>query len=228
MEERYTLYHGTDFRIITMSEKERLDYFSIVKRVIDALWAYFKPLYTTQTQVAKKMPDGSYGFVSQPLIEKYRQTFAEQGKESVYSNLLQKLSMLEARDLGSGMYQYDSLYLSGDKNKACRYANCSFAGGEYGLIAYRLIEGFDIINPLEFTPDTGLLSDMDIVKAFSQENVADPIVVTIDGISPKDLLNEDGNPVSVSLFENGLHEYLSFRLCKTIDLKNYSIKHLRQ
>ena len=99
--------------------------------------------------------------------------------------------MLEANENGSQYYQYGDLYLTGDKNKARRYALSSFAGGEIGLIAYRLIQGAEILGWDSCNNDESLKKTIESIKSFAEAQ-AIPVVIPISDLSLDGFLSYNG------------------------------------
>ena len=230
MGQLFTLYHGTDARIVSMTKDERNNFLSKTDLIISRLWDVFKPYYT-EFVPRRIVRHGEVIDTFMRLIEQYKDDFYKIGKSYVYVNLTEKLSMLEARYDGSGFYQYGSLYLAAVEDTAKDYARRSFAGGELGLIAYRLIEAMDVLQFPEWKPDTetkGLIKEF---MDFAAEGKEDPVVITIGGIDSDDLLTETGGSISGALDFLEKFGYLpdfKFRYKGELDLSSYPMEHLKK
>ena len=194
----FTMYHGTDARVVSMSRDERRDFLSKIDLIISRLWEVYKPYYTEYVP-RKIVRHGEEINTYMRSIEQYKGQFEKLGKQIVYSNMFEKLSMLEARYNGSGFYQYGSLYLAAVERSAKDYARRSFAGGELGLIAYRLIEAMDVLQFPEWEPDVEIQELIKQFMDFADEGKSDPVVITIDGIDSDNLLTEKGEDISWEL-----------------------------
>lgn len=62
------LYHGTDARIISMSETERNAYLSNCQKVIDYLWDTYKPYHLTYEDVETEL-NGNKAYVSRSKLK---------------------------------------------------------------------------------------------------------------------------------------------------------------
>ena len=94
------LYHGTDARLISMSESERCEYLSDCQKVIDYLWDIYKPYYHTQEEVEAER-NGNKIFIIQRKLERYKNYIIEHSNEALWQNLDEKLMMLELKDIGN-------------------------------------------------------------------------------------------------------------------------------
>lgn len=209
MEEKsLILYHGTDARFVRMSKEERMEYLDKCKKVIDYLWELFQPLWQKEVQQVT-LPNGAKIFDSSSRkIEQLKSNFINAGEQELYSRLLSRLSMVDSWKGGSKWYQYDFLCVTGDKEKAERYAKRSFAGGEFGYIAYDLICGAEFLNL--FTNE--ILEEISLyieeIKIFS--NSQEPIVITIDDLAPEFLYVETSDK-PFSEIPSVLIKHLSFK-----------------
>ena len=226
----FTLYHGTDARIVSMTKDERNNFLSKTDLIISRLWDVFKPYYT-EFVPRRIVRHGEVIDTFMRSIEQYKDDFYKIGKSYVYVNLTEKLSMLEARYDGSGFYQYGSLYLAAVEDTAKDYARRSFAGGELGLIAYRLIEAMDVLQFPEWKPDTETKGLIEEFMDFAAEGKEDPVVITIAGIDSDDLLTETGGSISGALDFLEKFGYLpdfKFRYKGELDLSSYPMEHLKK
>ena len=215
MMEYLTLYHGTDARIARMAKNDRLDYIAKCNLVIDRLFPYLKPLIEYQN-VEKKLPSGEtiYTTDTEWPLKRYEEILNKKEHEYFYANLAEKISMIDSRNRGSGLYQYGALYLTDSIEKAKRYAGRSYAGGEAGLCAYQFIRGCEIIDFPEFNPDEETLKAIEAVKEFGVEGKEEPIVFTFTNVDISLLKSEDGRDITkaeLNLMEEFDEIGLSFR-----------------
>ena len=130
--------------------------------------------------------------------------------------------MLEANENGSPNYQYGDLYLTGDKNKAKSYALRSFAGGEIGSIAYRLIQGAGILGWINLDEQDEVYKAIGKIKQFAEDE-PNPVVLKIKDIGVGNLLLENGNPVQQK--DLALVRYGSFRCKDNFDLSMDNVEY---
>lgn len=221
------LYHGTDARILAMSKEERLNYKKECNLIIDTLYPFFQPLMKWErTEI---IVDGNKICGHQyPLKLKYGKILNEKGGKGLYDNLFEKLMMIDSRNNNAGLYQYENLYLCSTKSTAAHYATRSYAGGEIGLMAYRLIQGADIINFENFRPDSNIQSIMNRIKDFAKEGNEKPAIVTIENIDLDFLSFEDGRPIKKENFADWLERnrkhQLKFRYTKSLELSDCKVE----
>lgn len=228
---KITLYHGTDARILEMTKEEREQYKRECNLVIDALFPLYKPLLVQEK--VETAYNGQTRYVYEyPLKLKYESVLKEKGDEYMYINLLEKLLMIDAQKNGAELYQYKDLYLCSLKRSAMNYAQRSYAGGETGLIAYRLIKGAEIIGFDNMYNDQVVKQAAERIKEFAKEGNERPAIITIEGVDIKDLLREDGRPLSdIDLkLINDLAKVagFKFRYTKPIELSKYKIELLNK
>lgn len=229
MAQLITLYHGTDARMVAMTKDERDGYLAIVDRVTTKLWDFFKPYYNEYIP-RKIVRHGEVIETYMRSIEQYKGFFDNLDKSYVYANLIQKLSMLDARDNGSGLFQYGSLYLAVTEHSAEKYAYSSFAGGESGLTAYRLIEAITLLQFPQWQPTPETQKGIHTIMQFASEEKSDPVIIRIDGIDRNNLLTEDGNdPTNYfeMLDQCDPRMDLKFRYKGNLDLTKYPMTHLK-
>ena len=165
------LYHGTDARIIKMTEEERNNYINICHAVVNYLWSFFKPLFQERK------------------LEHYKDMLSPKDNPNLYANVYEKLSMVDMMNNGCQQYQYGDLYLTSCGFSAANYSRRSFAGGEIGLIAYRMIEAAETIGFDGLYKNNTAVYDIKTVKQFALEE-SEPIVIKVRDIDPL-LLQED-------------------------------------
>ena len=222
-----TLYHGTDARILSMSKEERLQYKKECDLIIDTLYPFFQPLLKWEKTEIKVDGKTIFGY-EYPLKLKYGKILNEKGGMYMYQNLFEKLAMIDCRNNNAGLYQYENLYLCSSKLGAADYASKSYAGGELGLIAYRLIQGADIINFENFRPNSNIKSIMDRIREFAKEGNEKPAIVTIENIDVDYLSFEDGKPIEKDNFAEWLEprrkRQLKFRYTKPLELSECKVE----
>ena len=222
-----TLYHGTDARILSMSKEERLQYKKECDLIIDTLYPFFQPLLKWEKTEIKVDGKTIFGY-EYPLKLKYGKILNEKGGMYMYQNLFEKLAMIDCRNNNAGLYQYENLYLCSSKLTATSYATSSFAGGEMGLIAYRLIQGADIINFENFRPNSNIQSIMNKIREFAKEGNEKPAIVTIENIDVDYLSFEDGKPIEKDNFAEWLEprrkRQLKFRYTKPLELSECKVE----
>lgn len=222
-----TLYHGTDARILSMSKEERLQYKKECDLIIDTLYPFFQPLLKWEKTEIKVDGKTIFGY-EYPLKLKYGKILNEKGGMYMYQNLFEKLAMIDCRNNNAGLYQYENLYLCSSKLTAASYATSSFAGGEMGLIAYRLIQGADIINFENFRPNSNIQSIMNKIREFAKEGNEKPAIVTIENIDVDYLSFEDGKPIEKDNFAEWLEprrkRQLKLRYTKPLELSECKVE----
>lgn len=217
------LYHGTDARLIAMSKSERCEYLADCNKVIDYLWNIYKPYHLTYEDVETEFNGNKvYDSVSKLKIY-YKDYITERSDKNLWFNIFDKLSMLQAKEHGNKQYQYGDLYLTGDKNKAIRYAYSLFAGGETGLIAYRLIQGAEIIGWIDTDKQCDIYELIGKIKSFATSEPK-PVVLKVKDIDVDKLLLDNGRPLSSTDFT--MIDCLDFRYACDCDLSNGNIENV--
>lgn len=112
------LYHGTDLRIVLMTEEERKTFKEYCKKVFDYMW---------------KLYENSYDEI---LSGKFKDILGV----TKWHNLCNALTVCSANHNRNEQYRYDSFHLTTMKVKAENYARRAFAFGEIGLTAYRMYD----------------------------------------------------------------------------------------
>lgn len=173
------LYHGTDARIIRMPDDERNRYMNSCHAVVNYLWQFFETTY------------------KENKTAQYKEILSKVEDPNLYYNLLEKLAMVDMMKNGRQQYQYGDLYLTSREHTADNYAKRSFAGGEIGLIAYRMIQAAEIIGFDGLYDNSEAVADIDIVRRFST-NKNEPIVLKIRDLDPSFLQTDTGKPIDWS------------------------------
>ena len=192
---KFTLYHGTDARILSMSKEEYTSYFADVNIALAYLWTIWKPLGQKTMVRELRWPNGELkGTVPISFLESRKQQFIDAGKDALYFNLYEKVNMFSWTEEGAELYQYGSLYVTTSREIASDYARRAFAGGERGLIAYRMLEGIEFLGIPLGNPEERTFNAIQRVKSFAEANEPEPVIVVLDDVAPCDLLSEDGKP----------------------------------
>lgn len=190
-EELQVLYHGTDARIVAMTDDERASFKRSIYLAVGYLWSLYEPLYTEHEYVSITVP-GVPGMCKTCVkkIQRYKEVLGG----TVYASLLEKLMIVDSWKNGSGLYQYNATYLTSEPGKASRYAWRSFAFGELGLVAFRMITCARTIWPdLEYK-DPEVNDAVGKILAFAQDEAnTRPVVVKVTDYDPSLLRMEDGS-----------------------------------
>ena len=185
------LYHGTDKKVIDYSERERNEIQGLCAAVTDYLYNLF-------------CDDG----LSVSTLFKYKaKRFEEIG--DCWPGFLDAFQKFDSRKKGSKLYQYGSLYLTGDRQKAVDYAKRSFILGEQGNIAYWLFQAASKIWDLnKLDPHYS-----DLLEWFEKLTLLPriPIILSFDDVLVDELLSEAGEKLNWEMCRNKLN-YSSFRL----------------
>ena len=191
-----TLYHGTDARIVSMTEEERKSRKDLCKEVATQMWSYFEPHFENMHTLKAPLK------------------FEED--QILWLNLYNALVSYKAKINGNEQYQYgdDCLYVTNWDEMAKRYAGRSFAFGEIGLIAYRMIEAHKMIIGRENWKET--LGATEIMKQFLDfaDAKEEPVIFEIKDYDIDYLRLEDNR----ELDELGFRANRAFRYNKHIDL----------
>ena len=173
------LYHGTDARIIRMSDDERKRYMNSCHSVVNYLWPFFETTY------------------KENKTAQYKEILSKVGDSNLYYNLLEKLAMVNLMRKDQQQYQYGDLYLTSRENTADNYSKRSFAGGEIGLIAYRMIQAAEIIGFDGLYNNSEVVADIEMVQRFSTIK-NEPVVLKIRDLEPSYLQTDTGEPIDWS------------------------------
>lgn len=224
------LYHGSDARIIEMTKEEREQYKNDCDLVVNSLFPLFKPLMSYEK--VERILNGEKSYVYEIPLKRYQNLLDEKGGQYMYINLFEKLTMIDARNNGSELYQYNDLYLCASKLTAINYARRSYAGGETGLNAYRLIQGAEIVGFENMYADPNVKRAAERIKEFAKEGNERPVIITIDDIDPCYLFYEDGKPIEKDdikeLIERRRKNQINFRYTKYVELKLCKIEFINE
>lgn len=224
------LYHGSDARIIEMTKEEREQYKNDCDLVVNSLFPLFKPLMSYEK--VERILNGEKSYVYEIPLKRYQNLLDEKGGQYMYINLFEKLTMIDARNNGSELYQYNDLYLCASKLTAINYARRSYAGGETGLNAYRLIQGAEIVGFENMYADPNVKRAAERIKEFAKEGNERPVIITIEDIDSCYLFYEDGKPIEKDdikeLIERRRKNQINFRYTKYVELKSCKIEFINE
>ena len=170
-------YHGTDARMVIMSEVERRQYKQACMTAIDYLWPFFEPYYQRDVMVKElKEPLGYYD------------------DRALYANLHDALTRKHARMTGNQLYQYDCFYVTNLRGRAKSYAFRAFAGGEIGLTAYRMYQAALKIGFPQWAPSAEVEAALKQISDFAHQP-AQPVLFAFDRLELDYLQDEDGSAI---------------------------------
>jgi len=219
------LYHGTDARIVKMTQKERNDYIDYCNLAIEYLGKLFEPYYSSY-ETQQTIINGHQTTVQIRKIETYKPLFEAKNKMGIYNNLIEKLWMIETGKNGNQQYQYGDLYLTSHKIKATDYAFRSFAGGELGLIAQRLLLAAEVMELELSNLDIRTRKAIDTIKSFAgNPDDSCPIIIKVPNIDVKYLSSDKGEPLEWITDDHFVHQ--DFRYTKEIELSLEDAEYLK-
>lgn len=193
MDKHIIFYHGTDARMVRMNKKERNNYFADCFLIIDKLWPFYKSLL--KSEYIEKIVHGEKRLVERLKIDLLYQDLIEEQGELNYYDLREKILMLRDNKRGNGLYQYGSLYVATTEKRASSYARRAFAGGELGLITYRLIQGANIIHFEHFHKNPEIERAMVRVIKMATCSKKEPVIFKLEHLNIENLQWEDGRPI---------------------------------
>lgn len=188
-----TLYHGTDAKMVRMSDAERKSHKSLCLQVIDYLFPIFKKHFSFQRYAwdCSKLP-------------------IEIGLKNAIEVALNTVELYKS---GNKLFQYPKaiIYLSSSYTKAKDYAISSFAGGEIGNIAYYLSKVALQTKIPECNPNGITESAMKSILIFGEQK-REPIIFHLNNLEFKYLRDERGRLLT------NFNSSASFRYLKAIPL----------
>ncbi len=190
-----SLYHGTDARIVRMSESQRSSYKNGCFLVIDYIWDVLRDEYDYHH------------------LNSFRQPLGYDAKTATWKHpwirLANAMNLIGGYKNGNEKYQYNSFYLTGLRDRAICYARDSFAGGESGMMVYDVVRAMDVVQPSYWRPTGAIAEAIDNIKAFGNDN-ASPVLFRFDDLDFDMLETDSGNkdPKMVALMlEHGSLRY---------------------
>ena len=156
----FPLYHGTDMRIVQMSEEERSALRNDCETASQYLW-----------EILSIYKDDS-DFISRVKEDPVR-----------WYNLENAITCYNACLNGNRQYQYDVFHLTTTRIKAEHYAIRSFAFGEIRLIPYRMYDAIKQIDLKEWNPDNKVEKAIEHIVNFAEEyNEKRPVVFEFNNL----------------------------------------------
>lgn len=203
-----TFLHGTDARIVRMTNAEREHFHSMCIEICNYLWKFYSTVFD------------DFGFV--------RKYFSEENKK-IGCRLFAVLSHWRACLNGSTQYQYESkgIYLTTIQFKAEDYAIRSRYFGEVGYNAYIMIQSIKYFKSFDLNPTPEIANNMQKILDFGNEE-PEPIIYTIETINVEALYEAfsksrkrmvDMEPYEISLYQD-------YYCAEEIDLYECKSKHL--
>lgn len=190
-----SLYHGTDARIVQMSDSQRASYKKGCFLVVDYIWEVLRDEYENN------------------LMKSFRKPLEYDPKsvtrEHPWLRLANAMYRISGYKNGNPRFEYNSFYLTGFRDFAICYARDSFAGGESGMNVYDVVKAMEMVRPSFWNP-TGVVADaIDRIKAFGNGPAA-PVLFQFDNLDFNLLETDSGDkdPQKVSLLlETGSLRY---------------------
>lgn len=198
------LYHGTDYKTLNYSQEERTNVRNLCLSISDYVYGLFVndgfSVYSPSKYQVKRGPELG----------------------DCWDKLSRAFQKYDSRKKGSTLYQYDSLYLTGLRERAVHYAEDGFIFGEQGDVAYWLyssakkIWNLDEINP-------SMRREFALFDWYSERERI-PVLLVFENVPISDLLSEKGEKAAPELFGLGL----SYRLTRdsSIGIQNARIEKL--
>lgn len=189
-----SLYHGTDARIVSMSDNERAAYKKGCLLVVDYIWDVFREEYDYHLMRNYRQPLGYDARTAEPWHPWLR--------------LVGAMNHIGGYKNGNQQYDYSSFYLTGLRNRAIDYARDAFAGGESGMIVYDFVKAIEIVKPSCWNPSGPILEAINKIMEFG-EATASPVLFRFDDLDFNLIETDSGekDPEAVSL----MIEYGSLR-----------------
>lgn len=203
------LYHGTDRKLLSLSKEQR----EAAKASAFNLIHYFADIY-----VKNEFEFKDYHISASDKKEKHNAELKEKLGD-YHKSTWDAYSV--ACSINKPNYQYNSLYLTGDYQKASRYAYGSNLFGEIGSVAYRLMHGAKL---MEYEIDSKFIETELLILNPIWEITPNPILIQFDNLDRKDLLTERGEEVDDDGSSDDFLKPLSFRLKRELEsLSDYKI-----
>lgn len=181
----FPLYHGTDARIVRMSKEGRKSFREDCLLAINYIWQFF---------LGSQIVENQHNTVNYKVLESFKENL-DNADPGLFVNLMDALAMNGYRLNGSNLYRYDEGCVNlASENSAKSYAFRSFAFGEIGLMAYRMIQSLDVMCFEEWDPDRSVQNAIDRIKQFA-EDTPQPVIIPMTGLRIRDLEAENGSPV---------------------------------
>ena len=185
------LYHGTDKKVLDYSRNERIEIQALCVSISDYAYQLFSE-------------DGLSVFSP----SKYKaKRISEIGEYWLY--MLDAFQRYDSRKNGSNLYEYGSLYLTGDKGKAKWYARGAYILGEQGKTAYWLYTAASKIWNLKACNPYMSRRFERFEELIAKPRI--PVILTFNDIPKNDLFSEKGEEIDWKTWGYLLTD-LSYRL----------------
>lgn len=210
------LYHGTDAKVLRMTEEERKERERLVYVALDYLWKFYENKLDAN------------GILLNDFQSELINVLGKNNKDA----LLKACSNNYSRLKKSKVYEYGNLYVTNSPDRALEYANMSNVYGELGNIC-KIIYLSSVKLGYDFSDANNEQQKALDMLAVAVTEIPEPIVCIVRGLDINLIASEDAKPIKweeqlSSLFSTG--EIGSFRYlgdydlqnCETIDVNNYS------
>lgn len=195
-----TLYHGTDYRFVKLSDDQRKVYTETCNMFIDCLSEFYLPYINNRDPDPNKT-----GFLNEEI---------EKNNPKLTHNIIDAMNNLMMMKF-SEEWEYGDFYLTSNKTSACVYAHNAFAGGELGFTAYHLIKGVELIG-VDFSKNKDIKNRVNLIKILA-EGKAQPAIYAFDDLLPEYLQPAFGGCLS-NYIQNGRIGIQEFRYKKSVNL----------
>lgn len=193
-----TMYHGTDARIVRMSNEKITKLKEQCTEALHYMWSFFKPLYDKDRETLMRSLDFD-------------------NKPEDYYKLMDKLNCCSAMHNGIEEYQYEALYLTNSIERAKGYARRAYAFGEIGEVTYIMYKAAMKINFSDWNPTEAVSYTLNFIKDFAEED-SEPVVIKVENLDPLYFEMDNGGLVRQRMLEFSPGKTCSFRYVKTIEL----------
>lgn len=188
-------YHGTDARIVSMTDQERQKFTKEIHEALSFMWSYFEPYLNRFDDLKNYYQD-----------------------ETSWKNLCDALTRYNSMRHGNTLYQYGFFYLCNFKQRAAEYALRSFAFGELGLNAIHILCGAERIKFKNWFPSYEMEQIFTNIHKFAEE-ASQPIIFAFDNIDVNYLYDETGEKLTKENLDTFLTSSGSFRYTKDVKLE---------
>lgn len=208
------LYHGTDERLLRMSEEERQAYFKALDTAMDYVYKAFKDL----------------NFCSCSSIDGIREIVKSLHMELGDEPLLELYSALTVTGgwiAGCPFLIFRKLCATNSRERAVGYARASFAGGDLAAKTYYLIEMAEYLRLPGYDPQGEAKAAIETVKDFADEKKAMPVLVRFEICDPDQLEHQGGEEVDQTQFDVWCNASCPFDVCVRKNISEGEIERLQ-
>lgn len=192
-----TMYHGTDARILRMSQEEIGAFKKDILTVLDLVWPFYEP-YSSEHQHMEYNRKVK-GYVPVLDAEVLKGSLEYDKDSTLYSNIILGITINKNRLNSRKQWQYEGLYLSYSEWLAWNYARRAACFGELGMLAYSFIKGAKKIQFNGWNPDDKVQKAIDRIKCFGEDK-AEPVVVVLEYLDMKHIRGEGGQKLKEGYF----------------------------